>query len=489
MYFMLKSNVILRNYDSFGYVTDNRNFGYKNADNKEDVIGDKIVSQSGAVFLSALGQMPQTLDDIVSKIISHFGDVDIETITNDAREFYSVLEQDGFIVSGETMHECEKKDLKFSYKKMAPSIEKDDSYLKKGGIQTDTQEFLDEYFKNEPQLTNIYIEITSKCNERCMHCYIPHEKKVNHMQTDLFYSILNQCRDMKLLHLTLTGGEPMLHPNFLGFIRECRLYNMSVNVLSNLTLLNDEIIEEMRTNSLLSVQVSLYSMDPNIHDTITRMEGSCELTKNSIMKLVENDIPLQISCTIMKQNKDCYMDVVHWAKKHDVRITYDYVVIGKYDSTIGNLDNRLSVSDVMEVIESKIINEPNYLNLIVTESEKKINETPNDIVCSVCHSSLCVADNGTVYPCAGWQGYAVGNVNEVSLKEIWNTSKKIKYLRDLRKKDFPKCINCPEKEYCTMCMVRNANENPLGDPLLVNEYYCEIAKLHKKIIQNRRQHV
>jgi hypothetical protein len=58
----------------------------------------------------------------------------------------------------------------------------------------------------------------------------------------------------------------------------------------------------------------------------------------------------------------------------------------------------------------------------------------------------------------------------------------VKYLRGLRRKDIPKCIHCPEKEFCTICLVRNANENPLGDPLVVNEYFCNIAKLNKKIM-------
>ena len=49
MYFKQKSNVIFRNYESFGYITDNRNFGYKQANNDGNDIGDKIVSQSGAV--------------------------------------------------------------------------------------------------------------------------------------------------------------------------------------------------------------------------------------------------------------------------------------------------------------------------------------------------------------------------------------------------------------------------------------------------------
>lgn len=346
---------------------------------------------------------------------------------------------------------------------------------------------MDKHFNTEPRLTNIHIEITSKCNERCVHCYIPHENKLNHMQSDLFYSILNQCKEMKILHLTVTGGEPMLHPSFLDFIKKCKLYNMSVNVLSNLTLLNEEIVKEMKANPLLSVQASMYSMDPNIHDAITRRKGSCELTKNAIMRLVENDIPLQISCTIMKHNRDCYMDVVRWAKKNNIRIVYDYVVIGEYDSTTENIENRLSVLDIKEVIDNKIIDEPNYLTFIATELENKKKETPDDTVCSVCHSSICIADDGTVYPCAGWQGYIVGNVNDEPLNDIWNTSKKIKYLRDLRKKDFPKCITCSEREYCTMCMVRNANENPNGDPLIVNGYFCEIAKLYKEILSSRNK--
>jgi radical SAM protein with 4Fe4S-binding SPASM domain len=73
-------------------------------------------------------------------------------------------------------------------------------------------------------------------------------------------------------------------------------------------------------------------------------------------------------------------------------------------------------------------------------------------------------------------------VKETSLKEIWDNSKKVQYLRNLRKKDFPKCIQCPDKAFCVMCMVRNANEHPHGDPLAVNEYFCNVAKINKRVV-------
>ncbi|KJS30738.1 MAG: radical SAM protein [Desulfatitalea sp. BRH_c12] len=487
MYFKQKSSIIFRNYESFGYITDNRNFGYKKADNNGNDIGDKIVSQSGAVFLSVLGTEPQTLDEIAKQINMHFTNADVETIKNDAREFYSILEQDGFIVSGETLQECDEKDSRFSYRNLKPKNEINTCYYNAKSPEKTTQEFLDEYFQDEPQLTNLHIEITSKCNERCVHCYIPHENKVNHIKTDLFYSILEQCKEMKVLHLTLTGGEPMLHKNFVDFLKKCKDYNLSVNVLSNLTLLTGEIIEEMKANRLLGVQVSLYSMDSKIHDTITQTKGSFEKTKNAILKLKENDVPLQISCPIIKPNKNCYKDVLKWAKIHNFHIGCDYIIIGRCDYTTQNLRSRLSINDIKEVINEKIVDEPRFLELMEKESEKKKNITPDDIVCSVCHSSICIADNGNVYPCAGWQGYVVGNVNETSLKTIWDNSKNVQYLRGLRKRDFPKCIECFEKDYCTMCMVRNANEHPLGNPLEVNEFFCNIAKLYKEMILNRNK--
>jgi radical SAM protein with 4Fe4S-binding SPASM domain len=345
-----------------------------------------------------------------------------------------------------------------------------------------TQDFFEEYSKGKPQLTNLHIEITSKCNERCVHCYIPHNDKVSEIESDLFYDVLKQCKNMKLLHLTLSGGEPMLHKNFCDFLRKCKVYNFSVNVLSNLTLLNEEIIKEMKANPLLCVQVSLYSMDSNIHDEITQTKGSFKKTKNAILKLIENDIPLQISCPVMKQNKNCYGDVKNWAKGYKFNVGDDYVIIAKYNHTTQNLRSRLSTNEVKEIIKGIAVNDIKYMEQMEKESENKRNTMLNDFICSVCHSSICIADNGNVYPCAGWQDNIAGNVKETSLKDIWDNSEKILYLRGLRRQDFHKCIQCTEKEYCTMCMVRNANENPQGDPLAVNEYFCEIAKINKQIM-------
>lgn len=472
MLYRQKFDTFIRIYDDIGYITNKSDFG------------DRVVSPSGAVFLSAISREPQELNVIAQKILEKFVDVDMETIVADAKEFYDMLETDGFIVSGETPQECDQKDTRFSYSALEPKTMKNDFTPVILRAEKSSQEFLDEHFKDKPKLISLQIELTSKCNERCVHCYIPHANKTDDIAPELFYDVLEQCREMGLLNLTLSGGEAMLHGIFCDFLRKCKEYDFSVNILSNLTLLTDEIIAELKANRLSSVHVSLYSMNPEIHDSITQVKGSFEKTKNAILKLIENDIPLQISCPTMKQNKNCYVDVINWAKKHRIRAISDYIMMARYDHTTDNLDNRLSLDEVEKVINDIIENDPEYQKQMqeedVIQEEKR--DTSNDIICGICISTICMVANGNVYPCAGWQDYVVGNVKDTPLREIWDNSEKVKYLRGLRKKDFPQCLSCEDKAFCAMCMVRNANEDPNGDPLKINEHFCKVAKLNREIV-------
>jgi len=158
--------------------------------------------------------------------------------------------------------------------------------------------------------------------------------------------------------------------------------------------------------------------------------------------------------------------------------------MARYDHSTANLDNRLNLDEVGKIITEVIEYNPHYKEeLLKTDFEKvESRDTGNDIVCGVCIGSICMVANGNVYPCSGWQDYVCGNVRETPLKEIWESSPKVQYLRNLRKKDFPECMPCADKSFCAMCMVRNANENPEGDPLKINRHFCKVAALNRQIV-------
>jgi len=434
-----------------------------------------------------LSRKPKELDDIVKQINAVFPDVDSGVITEDAMEFFCALEREGFIISGDSEQACDEKDTKFSYRNIASEILDESFSLSEHFPSKMTQEFFEEHYEGRPQLTNLHIEITSRCNEKCIHCYIPRDHRRGDIELSTFQDLLRQCNEMNVLHLTISGGEPMMHRDFIDILRMCREQEFSVNVLSNLTHLTDKILAEMKSNYLLCVQVSLYSMNPEIHDNITKLKGSFHKTKSAILKLIENDVPLQIACPIMKNNKGCYQDVIDWAKENKIHAGDDYVVLAKYNHSIENLSCRLSLEEVEELLWEKVHKDPKYLKQIEHMALKRAKASAQDNVCSVCHSSICVNERGNVYPCAGWQDYVAGNVKSMSLHDIWLYSEKIKYLRALRRRDFPKCIQCKDAEFCMMCLVRNANEDPSGDPLAVNAYHCAVAGLSKTIVHTGRQ--
>ena len=467
-----KFDTFIRQYNDVGYITSKKDYG------------DRVFDAAGAVFLTALSRQPQSLQELVDKILSQFVGVDKETIVADVTEFYAMLEEDGFIVSGASTEELDAKDRRFSYSDINPKTVREDftPTIKRSDVTS--QEFLEAHFKDNPHLTSLQIELTSRCNERCLHCYIPHENKLTDIEDDLFYSVLEQCREMGLLNLTFSGGEPMLHPNFIEYLRKAQEYDFSINVLSNLTALTDDIIREMKANRLSSVQVSLYSMTPQVHDEITQVQGSFYKTRDAILKLIENDIPLQISCPTMKLNKNDFVDVMKWAYANKVRAVTDFIIMARYDNTTDNLNNRLSVEEAGTVINQIIENHVEYGFEIANADLDALQQRDDseDIVCGICISSICMVANGDVYPCPGWQSSILGNLRQQTLKDIWENSEEVKYLRGIRKKDFPECQKCADKLFCAMCMVRNANENPEGDPLKINEHFCNTKPLTNGVL-------
>lgn len=475
VYYQISPKVLFRNYGDFGYLTDNRNFGYKFS-GKDFVLGDQIVSEEGADILSCLEKKPLSLEEILLRMTSLYSKEDVYASRNDIVHFLGLLCSKGFVFCGYTPEECVANILSHPHE---PRTITSCDFAKEEYGAISTQDFFAKRFGDSPFPTSIHVEIVSECNERCIHCFIPHELKTDLMDEGLFYRILDQAKELNLLHITISGGEPMLHPRFVNFVKKCREYDMSVNVLSNLTLLNEKMISEMKKNPLLSVQTSVYSMHPDVHDGITRRINSLSRTCISVRKLIESGIPTQLSCPIISANYDTYKSVEEWAADLGISVGFDYSIIAKYNHNKDNLGSRLSYEKLDEYITEKINCDTSYIEDLKKTIADNKQKSISDYMCSVCSSSLCIGPNGNVFPCVGWSDRVVGNLDQSSLFDIWYKSSEVKKLRSIRRQDISECISCDQKDYCTICMVRNSNESPTGNPLEVSKFFCAIAKLNK----------
>jgi MoaA/NifB/PqqE/SkfB family radical SAM enzyme len=103
-------------------------------------------------------------------------------------------------------------------------------------------------------------------------------------------------------------------------------------------------------------------MNAKIHDMITTVKGSFEKTKNAIEKLYAADIPVQISCPVMKANKDGYDEVMKYAQSLRMKSNTDYIMMAQANLDTENLANRLDLVETEKVIRDIIDCDLDYNN-------------------------------------------------------------------------------------------------------------------------------
>ena len=86
---------------------------------------------------------------------------------------------------------------------------------------------------NENVLFSAMLELTFRCNLSCFYCYIDQQRQGPEMSDRLWHRLLEDLAHMQVLHLCLTGGEPLEHPSFFGIAGHARQLGFVVRLKSN----------------------------------------------------------------------------------------------------------------------------------------------------------------------------------------------------------------------------------------------------------------
>lgn len=475
MYVMLNKNSFFRSYGEYGYITN------------QLTNLDRLYNESGKVFLEHITREPKSIEEITDSLYKLFIDVDKNQLKEDLVEFIKDLEADYFVVTYEDKEKIYSKDISFSYDfegvKTARKIFRDlnDNF-------TSTEEF---FYKNINQknysLKHVYLELTRRCNERCVHCYIPNHDKDNgrDMTLEEAKSYIHQASEMNVLSLALTGGEPFLNKHITEILYLARENDMMFSILSNLTLVTEEHIKALKETNPSQIQVSLYSLKPEIHDFITKLPGSFQKTFKTINRFLEENIPVQISCPIMKYNYKNFQDVLDFAYKHRIKANTDIDLSAQYDGNKENLNHAPTNEMIKELIESMLLSDKDWIDDLKNNYAKGIHykrDLENN-VCGAGVDTLYISSSGRVLPCSSWESYPAGDLNKANLKEIWEKSVSLKKLRELKVKDYPDYLNSEYRDFMSLCPARNANHNG-GDYLKIPSENIEHARITKNVVDN-----
>lgn len=319
----------------------------------------------------------------------------------------------------------------------------------------------------------IELDITSKCNLRCSYCYYFSSTGDTGLDLPLnewliFFEECNRCAVMSII---LAGGEPLFREDFKEVILGIVNNKMRFTILSNGTLINEDIVEFIKsTKRCDSFQVSIDGPGPESHDKC-RGEGSFEKALYGLKILLKHKMPANVRVTVHKHNV-YKLDEIAKFLLEDLGLpcfsTNSALHAGLCRKS--GADIQLSVEEYSYAMEKllqlnkeyngrlKATAGPQALAKQWISAENALREGKDSLPgcgyltsCGGVFEKCAVRSDGTITPCNQLNHIELGKINQASLSDIWTNHPELKRLRERRDiplNSFEHCRDCKFIMYC-----------------------------------------
>ena len=323
------------------------------------------------------------------------------------------------------------------------------------------------------------IELTSVCNYNCKHCFnaVDNNPSRDQFSKEEIINLLDQLASAGVNAITLTGGEPMLHPDFYEIVHEIYKRNM--------------FLEELNTNGYFITKeglekLKLIKADPfikisfdgiNHHNWMRGNNEAEERSINAIKLCIENGFEVMAQTNVWKSNLDTLLETAEYLDS----IGVSYMRIIRTTNTPrwqenGQVEtlNTKEFYDAMLEFVKEYIKKPHkmyidiwqFVSFSVTKKLYRIKPILHKEGaykdwyprCSSCRNMIAIGANGNVYPCLQSSGVYesnkinLGNVKKDRLHDLMNDSdyfKNVSRTVGEFKENNEKCAKCKYFKYCT----------------------------------------
>src|SRR4030095_7360725 len=199
------------------------------------------------------------------------------------------------------------------------------------------------------------LESRSRCNLRCVHCYLgPQEeqqkKRAAEMSTAEVEALIDQMVEAGTLYLTITGGDPMMRPDFPAIYRHAKQAGLLVTVFFDGVLVTERIIELFRDLPPSLVEVSIYGATAETYERVTRVPGSYEKFRAGLDRLRAAGLRLGLKSVLMTLNQHEMVAMETMAEEWGGRFRYDSAIFPCLpDHSQGPLDLRVPPAEAVAI--------------------------------------------------------------------------------------------------------------------------------------------
>lgn len=304
-------------------------------------------------------------------------------------------------------------------------------------------------------LDSCQIDLTKNCNLTCSFCRQTNESDLpNSMSFDQWASVITQLKEMDCKMVALAGGEPLMHKEFFSILSLAVDTIEEVYVLSNGTLITQEIAIRLAEKKIRGLQVSLDALNPALHDKIRGRIGTWEKATRGIRYAIDAGIPVTIRTTVYRENAQEAAPLLEFAHNIGARI---YAIRRVVPTGRGRSVDLLRPNE-LRTLFTYLFNRAKELNMRLSLGDPfsrfLLDEQPfiegKVGGCSVGLNILYIAQDGSVLLCPCLPIYC-GDVKEESVRSIWRNAKAFSIARSLRFNLQGKCGACKYKFQCGGC--------------------------------------
>jgi radical SAM protein with 4Fe4S-binding SPASM domain len=294
---------------------------------------------------------------------------------------------------------------------------------------------------------SVQLDLTYRCNERCVHCYLDHHDH-GEMTTAEIKDLLDQMAEAGVFYLTVSGGEILMRRDFFEILEYARKRTFCIKLKTNGILIRKKEADRIKALGVESVQISIYSHIPEIHDAITKLPGSLEDSLEAIRRLRAHGIHVIMANVLMIQNAADYAGVKALAAELGAQFIMDPTITPMMDGDRSILNLNVDEAALREVFRNETLvgNVEEFCAPPQGPDEDALDMLP----CSAGHTACYVSPYGDVYPCVQFP-LPSGNVRRMRFVDIWRDSPQLQEVRSITLRDMPSCSQCTHGATCTRC--------------------------------------
>lgn len=195
------------------------------------------------------------------------------------------------------------------------------------GLSPDYQSQLVSWAKERQIPLNLTLELTPLCNLKCVMCYV-RQTPQQVLDAGQWLELARQAREMGTLNVTLTGGEPLLHPEFWEIYSQLNRMGFLITLLSNGTLIDEAVMEKFRRYGMpYCVKLTLYGTSDETYlracgcpDGFARICRGVALLRNA-------GVPVRMSATIVRENAGDLQEIYQFARERGIAMQHTVSVV------------------------------------------------------------------------------------------------------------------------------------------------------------------